>query len=146
LREKALMHLEVFQQDSLLEQSRGILKNLNRKDQDPDSTAYYYSVLKQSDIQNVYSAPLVTNDLLSIDSSKNEILFFKDTLYVFYINNKIGPARSSAIHLISPIPVQVDINGSYFPPQEVFLFGYWAISERIANLMPLDYNFPLGTN
>jgi len=47
--------------------------------------------------------------------------------------------QKSSIYLTTPEPVQIEANGSYDPPLELFSLGYWAHSEKLANLLPLNY-------
>jgi len=47
--------------------------------------------------------------------------------------------QKSSIYLTTPEPVQIEANGSYDPPLEIFSLGYWAHSEKLANLLPLNY-------
>jgi hypothetical protein len=42
----------------------------------------------------------------------------------------------------APAMVMIRENGSYFPPQEILVSGYWARSEKISNLLPLNYALP----
>ncbi len=47
--------------------------------------------------------------------------------------------QKSTIYLLTPAPVQIEENGYYDSPLEIFTIGYWAESQKLANLLPLDY-------
>ena len=40
---------------------------------------------------------------------------------------------------MSASSVTVEENGFYYPPREILTTGHWAQSEKISNLLPLDY-------
>jgi hypothetical protein len=70
-------------------------------------------------------------------------LFFRDSLTIVFAYSKENIfGLESQCWLLTPAAVLVAANGSYYPPQELFTSGYWAKSEKIANLLPLDYELP----
>jgi hypothetical protein len=45
----------------------------------------------------------------------------------------------SQITLTTGNPVEIEANGSYFDPTNLLSTGYWAWSEKIANMLPFNY-------
>ena len=119
----------------------------------PDSVAYYNRIMKQKDFTEIYGPALLSTDSLIISRDGDyKLLFFPDFLFVTYkkafedkeyilsIQENRGPAfQQSLIWLVSGTPVSIGINGTYYPPQEVFSASYWGWSEKMANLLPSDY-------
>jgi hypothetical protein len=112
----------------------------------PDSIAYWQRVLRQPDVVNV-ALPVSPASLYAADTTRQTSLLFSGRLSVVYIDrnavpgNPATPARRvSGLRLITPAPVTIDVNGSYFPPQELLTDGAWGRSEKIANLLPVDYD------
>lgn len=125
-----------------------------KKDSLPaDSTRYYETVLRQPDEIEHYGPTNLTVDsiLLSVSPAFKEI-YFTDYLQVIYKNEKEDPAylryfylsRSPAFqvsNLFLPDPTAIAIfrDGSYDPPTNVFSMGYWSWSDKIGDMLPLDY-------
>ena len=108
----------------------------------PDTLHYYLAVLNQPDFYE-YLAPGKMDTLLSLSTGPAKSLFFRGVLDLLYTNMKEGISRrQSQLWLLTPAPAQVWRNGSYYPPTEVFSAGYWAHSEKISNMLPLDYELP----
>ena len=84
---------------------------------------------------------LTADDLVTINADQTKSLFFTGDLSVaFRTKRKPGSdVRESTIRLLTPAPVQIEVNGYYDPPLELFMLGYWAWSEKCADLLPLDY-------
>jgi CarboxypepD_reg-like domain len=119
--------------DSAQKRSEGLNK---------DTLHYYLEVLRQSDYHQ-YTAPVPADSLLHLTASSEKSLFFRDLLTIVFTDSKENIfGQESQCWLLTPSPVLVAENGSYYPPQEVFTSGYWAHSEKIANLLPLDYELP----
>ena len=121
--------------------------------QPADSADYYERVLGQPDLIDEYGASLLNADSLLAGRDGNyKAIYFPDYLSVVYpraleeegyLRNwgeKRRPAaRQSMITLLGSAAVWTDINGNYFPARSVFSGGYWGWSEKIANLLPLEY-------
>lgn len=120
----------------------------------PDSVNYYQTVLRQKDYFDVFSDYLITADSVTgFDSAGNKYLVFPDYLYATYKNETEEPRylqrimeanrkpfyQRSSIILTGVGYVSVEKNGSYFSPQDLFTNGYWGWGEKMANLLPLDY-------
>ena len=50
-----------------------------------------------------------------------------------------GEFKQSGLQLISATPIKVEENGSYYPARALVSTGYWAQTEKICNLLPIDY-------
>ena len=80
-------------------------------------------------------------------------LHFDDYLLVIYNKKeapeayvkmfpKSGTAMTSQVLLVNGLDVEVQANGSYFNPVDLLSLGYWAWSEKMATLLPIDYLLP----
>ena len=120
-----------------------------------DSVTYYERVLRQKDYFDVFGDSLLTADsLVAVDNKGTKSLDFKDYIYVTYrkrkeelkylqsimeSNRKPFYQRSSAI---LAAPVTIEPNGNYYSPQHLFTLGYWGWSEKVAEMLPFDYEEP----
>ncbi|HTE33080.1 MAG TPA: carboxypeptidase-like regulatory domain-containing protein [Chryseolinea sp.] len=101
---------------------------------------YYRRILKQPDSLSRYVS-LESVDSLMIDNEDNsKSLYFESKLEVIY--NDRSPRfkqQQSEIYLMTPEPIQIQENGSYFSPREMIVSDHWAVYEKVANLLPFDY-------
>ncbi len=118
-----------------------------------DSVDYYEKIIRQKDYIEIYDRALLTADSLIVQmEGQYKIIFFTDYLYITYKNEtedreylsfhneKRSPTfQRSYIWLTNLNPVAVDANGSVYPPQEIFSMAYWGWDEKMANMLPLDY-------
>lgn len=118
-----------------------------------DSSAYYSSILRQEDFINVINPVLLTADSLMFQRDSSILMYFANYLYVTYKKGEEeqefltrtadvrqpGHQRSELV-LLQGNPILVESSGTYYPPQELFALGYWAWSEKIAHLLPVEYN------
>lgn len=116
-----------------------------------DTADYYDRILKQGDYIDILAKNLLIGDSIAyaVDSTTAG-LEFKDYLLINY-KNKLAPleyrqqfpdngaAMMSQITLTTGNPVQIEANGSYFDPTNLLSTGYWAWSEKIANMLPFNY-------
>lgn len=120
-----------------------------------DSSAYYNRILQQPDFKDIIFPPLLTADSIVIrkDPDSSRLLQFPHYLHITYKNGKEEEAYvnrflqsrkpwypRSDIVLLQGGPVVVEASGVYYPPQELFSLGYWAWSEKIAHMLPVDYD------
>lgn len=118
----------------------------------PDSSEYYSRILRQPDFIDS-----IGRDLLIADSMINNdfVLFFKDYLAITFKNEKEEQAYLETMHerrlpyyqrsmiwLHTSNPVRIESNGSYFNPLDIYAWGYWAWSEKLGDMLPLDYVKP----
>jgi len=119
----------------------------------PDSIAYYDRILKQKDYEEIISKHTLTADSLVSVSDAGHILFFENYIHVMYRKafeepgyllysreNRKPYHPRSVVSLLNGNPVTIEKNGSAFPPTEFFSSGYWAWNEKIAHLLPADYD------
>jgi len=117
-----------------------------------DSVNYYMSVLRQPDHTDQYSdKPLTLDSLLLRTEAGMKVLYWTDYLFInysakpeqAYLDNMFlqrKPAlQQSRIFLKEGSPIAVEANGNYYPPQDVYALGYWSWTEKVANMLPVDY-------
>jgi hypothetical protein len=87
-----------------------------------------------------HDIPVKMDTLVSHTGSDDRSLFFKGRLKVEYMNSREDSwFLRSEFWFLKPEPLQIWSNGNYNPPQGIFSSGYWSHSEKICNLLPLDY-------
>ena len=52
---------------------------------------------------------------------------------------KSSTAMQSQLVLVNGLPIEIEANGSYYNPADLMSMGYWAWSEKIANMLPFDF-------
>ncbi len=118
-----------------------------------DSSAYYQRILQQPDMLDIYGSALLTSDSIIVgQESSYKILWFPDYLYITYKNgleekeylqyyreDRSPTYQRSVIFLVDEQAVSIDAIGNYFPPQNVFTSAWWGFAEKVANMLPLDY-------
>lgn len=119
----------------------------------PDSMNYYQKVVQQPDeIEHVHPYLLKADSLLLNGSDSTRILLFSDFLHITYKNGKeeAGYLKNrmenrrpgnpvSIIFLRANAGISIEPTGYYYPPQLIFSLGYWSWSEKIAHLLPVDF-------
>jgi len=118
-----------------------------------DSLAYFRTVLSQPDSRfSLYKDTLSTHQLVRTDTSGLKKLYFRDYLYVVNTPHKEDPLylvfkrekraagpQTSLLSMVENEEVELQENGNYFPPLNLFTGDYWGWSNKIADLLPLDY-------
>ncbi len=119
-----------------------------------DTLHYYKRIMDQPDeTQVLHKEPLRGDSIASAADSVTAILSFTDYLQITYKNKKTpfeytqqvlektdaSDFITSQITLLNNHPVFVLYNGIFYQPQDLLLTGYWAWSEKIANMLPFDY-------
>ena len=127
--------------------------NLNK-----DSLEYFVKVMKlSSDDDKVILDKLIPRDnlIFPVDSSvePNAVFFeFSDYLHITYLHKKEPyeytkfllkkPDKdyiSSDITLTFQKGVPIYKNGNYSYGENIFVYGYWAWSEKLSTILPIDY-------
>ncbi len=116
-----------------------------------DSTDYYNKVLRQPDFFNLVAKPLLPGDSIgyAVDNATAG-LEFNNYLLVLYKHKPTPPeyrkaypdnsaSMLSEITLINNQAIEVQANGSFYQPLDLLSFGYWAWAEKIAAMLPFDY-------
>lgn len=107
-----------------------------------DTLYHFWEVLRQPD--PIQRRIAVSPDSLVAPHPGDPSLsfYFDGTLLVTYgVNNRTDSFHLSGIRLLSTKPITIEENGNYYPLKEIVTTGYWGQSEKICNLLPLDY-FP----
>jgi hypothetical protein len=118
-----------------------------------DSMEYFERVLRQEDHKDIVSRnPLNADSLIVESEGAYKAIYFPDYLYVIYKNetedaeyllqmreHRNRTFQTSIITLMSGNPIVIDLNGGYYPPDEVYASAYWGWSEKMADCLPIDY-------
>ncbi len=101
-----------------------------------DSLRHYRKVLREPD----YFIHTFNNydTLLTINADGTRSFYFNGVFTVAHVQLGI-PHPSSSMELTSNLPLSIEENGSYSPPQILLLKGAWAKTETVANFLPSDY-------
>lgn len=119
-----------------------------------DSTTYYQRVMQQpEELSHVSSYVLGPDSLLTAGRDSAKILSFNNFLQITYKNGleereyllyrMLGRKPwypVSLIFLISEDGILVEPNGYHYPPQAIFSMEYWGWSEKVAHMLPIDYD------
>lgn len=118
-----------------------------------DSLAHFRTVLSEPDSKfSLYKDTIPTPQLVRTDSAGVKKLFFRDFLYVvntlykeeaLYLDYKrekrARAPQTSILSMLEEEPIEIQENGSYFPPLNLFTGDYWGWSNKVADLLPQDY-------
>lgn len=121
----------------------------------PDSERYYRTVARQPDyIDSLYTTPITIDSLLIKTEGGYKYIYFDNYLCItykgeteshLYLETTFPGQRwrsgfqRSIISVPSGSQIAIDKVGNYFNPQDLFTSGYWGWSEKVAELLPLDY-------
>lgn len=120
--------------------------------QPADSLAYFRRVMQQSNEIKRVGAALLTADSLLTPGKDSKNMVFPNFLQIVYVNefeengyltNTMQPRKPgfqvSEIFLTDESGVNIYPNGYFYPPHNIFSLLYWAWSEKMSHLLPLDY-------
>lgn len=110
-----------------------------------NSLYYYFKVLRQPD--RLQEEVRIQEDSLVKDTSGGfRRLFFAGTLYIKYFEKASDEDAMHASRLLytGGSPVELDRWGNYFPADAILTEGHWAQTEKVCNMVPLDYPMPSG--
>ena len=127
--------------------------SVHTRDLFSDSSAYYENILRQPDEKDIVFPELLPSDSIAYAVNKTTAgLDFSDYLritytksieesdYLFQFHLERKPmAPVSLITLNNKKPVEILANGLYYNSMDLLTTGYWAWSEKIANMLPFDY-------
>lgn len=119
----------------------------------PDSLAYFRKILGQPDSKfSLIKDTIPTIRLIRTDSAGLKKLYFRDYLYVVNTGHKEDPLyieykrekraiapQTSILSMLEEEALEIQDNGNYFPPLNLFTGDYWSWSNKIADLLPLNY-------
>lgn len=118
-----------------------------------DSNSYYESILRQRDDIDTYGKSILSADsLLQGSNEQFKFIYFPDYLFVTYkkemeemaylesrMERRKAGYQYSYVLLVEPETIAIDVNGNYYPPRNVMTSSYWGWSEKIADLLPIDF-------
>ncbi len=118
-----------------------------------DSMNYYQKILKESDsLDYVYPNIIRADSVAYVYDSTTAGLSFYDFLQVTHAKKKNVPVKHSTfqtslsfqqpvstISFIGEKNILIYSNGSYYDPTNLLTEGYWGWSEKLCNLLPIDY-------
>ena len=117
-----------------------------------DSLDYYQKILQQSDSIDFVSAIPINADSIAYAENKTTAgISFNNHLQITHNSIKQVPYKKTfeityeKEHPVSIICIRNDTdifvfaNGTYINPSSLLNEGYWAYSERLCNLLPIDY-------
>ncbi len=161
--EGSLMHFIRSLYEEKLKENKFVINRLVRKE-NPDFKIFQEKIqdmIDRGEVVNVGSAPPriiqtlykaeVSYDSLRIKNGNQTFLNF-DGLYdieftgekedLEYVNRTMGKNlignQVSVIYLLNEKWVEIEPNGNFYPPKDLMTEGYFTW-EKIANLLPLDY-------
>ncbi|MCW3073306.1 MAG: carboxypeptidase-like regulatory protein [Flaviaesturariibacter sp.] len=116
-----------------------------------DSSAYYDRILAQEDVIEIIGSKLTGDSIAYAVNNTTAGLDFSDYLLIIYKKGsapleyrqqfpKSSTALMSKVTLINGKPIEIQANGSYYMPADFLSLGYWAWSEKVATMLPFDYN------
>lgn len=123
----------------------------------PDTATYYRRVMRMPETTDYLINKTLTGDSIAYAIDSTIAGFnFKDYLQVVY-KPKMAPFEfyrsmnqayikapiTSDIKRTSEDPLMIWSNGTYYEGTTLITSGYWAFSEKIAELLPIDY-WPTG--
>jgi hypothetical protein len=94
--------------------------------------------LKESEIMNAMHETNYTG-LLSVEFKKEK----EESGYLPVVGRQKARWQSSVIHFLAA-PLRLYENGYYEDARNIFVEDYWAWSEKMADLFPLDYEPPIS--
>ena len=107
-----------------------------------DTLHYFWNVLRQPDVIT-WREVVPPDSIFKVAPDGSRELYFGTPLIVLFgVRQAAGSElKESGLKLVTPQPIKVEENGNYYPAQEVLSTGYWGQTEKICNLLPLDYGF-----
>ncbi len=105
-----------------------------------DTLHYFWDVLRQPDPikKTITMAP---DSVVTVYADGTHGLYFTGSLIVLFgVRARAADEyKTSGLMLMKPQTIIIEENGTYMPPQNVLAQGAWALSEKICNLLPIDY-------
>lgn len=120
-----------------------------------DTIKRYEKILGQNDFIDILNPRFLTyNSIAKFVDSNNVAVNFKDYLYITYPGKKpsaeyytrnnnraYDSCITALITLNSADSIIVTNSGSFYNPTNLIMSGYWGWSEKIATMLPFDYEF-----
>lgn len=112
---------------------------------------YNDQILNADNYKDVIGTTLIGDSIAYAIDKTTAGLAFNNFLLVIYKGQETsieyqqqngGTGMTSQLILINRRPIEIEANGSYYDPRDLLVLGYWTWSEKIANMLPFDYNPP----
>lgn len=115
-----------------------------------DSSKYYEHILSQPNEFDIINPARITGDSIGFAIDKVTAgVYFPDYLDIIY-TRRDAPVKYYNLHpkarkgMASQVSlpggeIAIQSNGSFYPPNNLLMLGYWGWSEKISTLLPLDY-------
>jgi hypothetical protein len=116
-----------------------------------DSSHYYEKIMQQAEQFEIIGKNILPGDSIAYAITEQKAgLYFPDLLFVLYKKASVpaeyiklypenGRSMISRITLMNGNPIEIQAQGNYYDPAELLSYGYWAWSEKISTMLPLDY-------
>ncbi len=119
-----------------------------------DSLSYFSKVLSEpSEKMYLYTDTLKVPTLIKANSDGSKTLSFRDYLYVvntklledkkylefLRVNRQLAPQTSMLVFNGETEEVIIYENGHYYSPLDILTLDYWAWSNKVGDLLPMDY-------
>lgn len=125
-----------------------------------DTFLYYQRIMRQRDYTDVHYKEVLTADsVITKVEGPYKQLYFPDYLFVIYrremedkeyVNYLQGEVifsdqrrkpgfQQSYLFLVNDQPVVIDESGNFYPASNLFTVWYWAWSDKVGDMLPLDY-------
>ncbi|RYY12491.1 MAG: carboxypeptidase-like regulatory domain-containing protein, partial [Chitinophagaceae bacterium] len=137
---------------------KALMRSRTRIVENKDSSDYFNKILRQEDYEDIFSRhTLIADSLVSKSGDEQSVMYFNNYIQVMYRAGReekgfliwTGQNRKpfhprSLVSLLNGNPVTIDKNGSCYPATEFFSSGYWAWSEKVSRILPIDYDDSRG--
>ncbi|HEU4470258.1 MAG TPA: carboxypeptidase-like regulatory domain-containing protein [Flavisolibacter sp.] len=116
-----------------------------------DTADYYDKILRQRDQNDIIGKDILPGDSIAYAEDSTTVgLDFPDYVLVIYkhaatpreyrtLYPESSTAQMSQLNLLNFRPVFVEASGSYYSPTDLIILGYWSWSEKMATMLPFDY-------
>lgn len=116
-----------------------------------DSSRYYDKIVKQPSYFEIFGKTLLPGDSIAYGITEYKAgLYFPNLLLIIYTKKPVpeeyrklypmaGKSMISRITLVNGEPLEIEARGNYYDPAELLSYDYWAWSEKISTMLPLDY-------
>jgi hypothetical protein len=118
-----------------------------------DSLSYFKKILAQPNkTSHLYPDTLATSSIVKTKVNQSRILHFEDFLYIVNTKTKEdkkyiefsrqsrspGP-QTSVLVMLENEDIEIEENGNFNPPLNILSGEYWSWSNKIGDLLPLNY-------
>jgi hypothetical protein len=88
-------------------------------------------------------AYIINETTIGLDFNNFLLITYKEKeTPIEYQQQMNGTSMTSQLILINKRPIEIESNGSYYDTEDLMVLGYWTWAQKIANILPFDYNPP----